>query len=70
MSGTHIRNNKNLLGEAKMTSIEFAATVTAASAGNEEAVETLMRVACDKSNKFIALRARSELRKIGVEVRS
>lgn len=52
-----------------MTSIEFAATVTAALAGNEEAVETMMRIACDRNNKFLALRARGELRKIGVEVR-
>lgn len=56
-----------LLGEAKMTSMEFAATVTAAAAGSEEAIEALMRVACGK--EFLSLRARRELRKLGVEVK-
>ena len=49
-----------------MTSIEFAATVTAAIAGSEEAVEALIRIAVGSG--FMARKARCELRKLGVEV--
>lgn len=51
-----------------MTSIEFAATVTAAVAGSEEAIEALIRIAVGSG--FMARKARCELRKLGVEVRS
>jgi len=49
-----------------MTSVEFASTVAGAVGGNVAALKLLMQVALGTG--FLALRARRELRKIGVEV--
>lgn len=50
-----------------MTSVEFASAVSRAVSGNADALKLLMQVALGSG--FLALRARRELRKIGVEMK-
>lgn len=51
-----------------MTNIEFAAIVAQSASGSVVAIELLMKLAL--GNGFMARKARNELRKIGVEVKS